>query len=103
MEILHELFMYNRLHNQLDEILHIRIAVHSGPCNFFVSPTDLERNETIITIKDLEQKNTDADSLSISRTVFVMLDPLIARQFTTTMRNNKTECYNYKIRWDAKE
>jgi len=99
MEILNELFLYNRLYNQLDEALNIRIAVHSGPCNFFVNPTDLDRNETIITIKDLEQNNTDTDSLSISRTVFVMLDPLIARQFETIKRNEKTECYNYRIRW----
>lgn len=99
MEILHELFLYNRLNNRLDEALNIRLAVHSGPCNFFVNPTDLSRNETIITIKELEENNTDAGSMSISRTVFVMLDPLIARQFVTIRRNEKTECYNYRIRW----
>lgn len=99
MEILHELFLYNKLYNRLDEALNIRLAVHSGPCNFFVNPNDLDRNETVITIKDLEQNNTDASSMSISRTVFVMLDPLIARQFVTIRRNEKTECYNYKIRW----
>ena len=101
MEILHELFLYNRLHSQLDEALNIRIAVHSGPCHFFVNPNELERNETIITIKDLEKNNTESDSLSISRTVFVMLDPLIARQFSTIKRNKKTECYNYRICWSV--
>lgn len=99
MEILHELFLYNRLRNQLDESLNVRIAVHSGPCHFFVNPADLDRNETVITIKDLEQSKTDPDSLSISRTVFVMLDPLIAKQFETIKRNENTECYNYRIRW----
>jgi len=103
MEILHELLIYNRLHSSLDEALNIRIAVHSGPCNFFVNPSELDRNETIITIKDLEQNNTETDSLSISRTVFVMLDPLIAKQFTTIKRNEKTECYNYRIRWEGSD
>lgn len=101
MEILHEVFLYNRLKSQLDETLNVRIAVHSGPCHFFVTPNELDRNETVITIKDLEQNNTDTDSLSISRTVFVMLDPLIARQFETIKRNKKTECYNYRMKWEA--
>ena len=101
MEILHELFLYNRLHSQLDEIFNIRIAVHSGPCNFFSNPDDIDRSETIMTIIDLEENNTDADSLSITRTVFVMLDPLIARQFTTIKRNKKTEYYNYHICWST--
>lgn len=100
MEILHELFLYNRLRSPLDEVLNIRIAVHSGPCEFFINPADLDRNETIITIKDLEKNNTDTDSLSISRTVFVMLDPLVAGQFETIQRNKKTECYNYRLRWE---
>lgn len=100
MEILHELFLYNKLNSPLDETLNIRIAVHSGPCEFFINPSDLDRNETIITIKDLEKNNTGTDSLSISRTVFVMLDPLIAGQFETIRRNEKTECYNYRIRWE---
>jgi hypothetical protein len=100
MEILHELFLYNRLSSQLEEPLNVRIAVHSGPCCFFTIPNDLERNETIITIKDLEQNNTRSDSLSISRTVFVMLDPLIAQQFVPIKRNEKTECYNYRIIWE---
>jgi hypothetical protein len=100
MEILHELFLYNKLNSKLEEILNIRLAVHSGPCYFFVNPSELDRNETIITIKDLEQNNTEANSLSISRTVFVMLDPLIAKQFTPIKRNEKTERYNYHIRWE---
>ncbi|MBN2655858.1 MAG: hypothetical protein JXR86_02255 [Spirochaetales bacterium] len=100
MEILHQLFMYNRLSSRLDEILNIRIAVHSGPCHFCANPSDLDRSETIMTIKDLEKNNTDANSLSISRTVHVMLDPLIVRQFDTIKRNQKTECYNYRIRWE---
>jgi hypothetical protein len=100
MEILHELFLYNRLKSPLDEALSIRLAVHSGPCSFSSNPSDLERNETIITIKDLEKNNTAANSLSISRTVFVMLDPLIVKQFDTIQRNLKTECYSYRIRWE---
>lgn len=100
MEILHELFLYNRLNNRLDESLNVRIAVHSGPCEFFVNPNDLNRNETIITIQDLE-KNSDSDSLSISRTVFVMLDPLIACQFSAIKKKERREFYNYHIRWEA--
>lgn len=102
MEILNEVFLYNRLRSRLEKPLVIRIAVHSGPCRFFSNPTELDRNETIITIKDLEKNNTDSDSLSISRTVYVMLDPLVTQQFETIKRNEKTDCFNYRIRWEEK-
>lgn len=72
MEILHELFLYNKLHNPLNSPIKVRIGITAGPVRFSNSTTECLKGETVKKAVELEAK-TVANSLAVSRNLFITL------------------------------
>ena len=82
MEILHELFFYNKTRCPLTSPLRVRIGVHSGPCEYTEENAALNKTETMQRVMDIEKKYTKPNYCTISVVVREMLDHLVSSQFT---------------------
>jgi len=80
MEIVNELFIYNKTSCVLNEPLTVRIGIHGGSCEYSSNEEQLDKLETIKETHDLEE-SADADSVFISIVVKVMLDEYISVHF----------------------
>lgn len=98
-EIVHELYIYNLIRNRLDEPLRMRIAVHSGPCQFRHAFTDI-KSDTLNQIYEIESSHTKPDSVTFSSTVYRMLDNSIARELRQ-IKGKENTFYTYKLRWEG--
>ena len=94
MEILHELFFYNRLRNPLDSPIDLRLGAHIG--QIWYSNNEMERlkNETIkeaMLYEGVAAKN----SLSVSYNLYITMDQQTLNLFSTekTDRNRKYRLY----------
>ena len=96
MEIQHELFIYNRIRCRLNSPLKVRIGVHSGHCEYTDNTEDLEKMETV---KESEavQRSAKAGAVSITIVVKMMLDELVAAQFTP-IQNAKNANHSYVLK-----
>jgi hypothetical protein len=82
MEILHELFFYNRLGNPLESPIAVRTAVHIGDVRYSHSTMERLKNETIKQTVTLESKAAFADSMAVSSNLFMSMDQGITDVFT---------------------
>ncbi len=80
MEIINELYIYNRTACTLNKPLSVRIGIHSGSCEYSSNEERLEKSETIKETHDIG-KAADPDSVNISIVVKVMLDEYISTHF----------------------
>ena len=94
MEILHELFFYNRLRNPLDSPIDLRLGAHIG--QIWYSNNEMERlkNETIkeaMLYEGVAAKN----SLSVSYNLYITMDQQTLNLFSAekTDRNRKYRLY----------
>jgi hypothetical protein len=74
MEILHELFFYNRTGNPLGSPIKVRIAVHIGDVLYSGDAVERLKNETIKQAVILESKAAAADSMAVSYNLFISMD-----------------------------
>lgn len=79
-EIIHEMYLYNRLRCALDEPLSIRIGVHGGPCEYSNTLENLDRIQTIVETYELERKSP-SNGVTISAVIKVMLEEIISQKF----------------------
>jgi hypothetical protein len=100
MDIVHSLFIYNRLENQLDDDLAVRIAVHSGLFEYTENNEDLFQSDTIKHIVELEEKYTQLNTISISPVVKVMLDEIVSRQFHPKTVQGERKYFSYELGWE---
>ena len=98
-EIIHELFMYNHLSCTLEEPLRVRIAVHSGHCQFRNNFEEFN-NDTLKQIIEMESKHTTPDTVTFSSNVYTMLDPYIAEQLVSLETSQEGMLYFYSLRWE---
>jgi len=99
MEIIHEIYIYNMAKSKLKEPIRVRLAVHSGQCEFRNNYEDI-KSETITKIIEIESKFTKPDSLTVSSNVYRMLDHMIASQLKPLKVYNNTLCYKYELKWE---
>jgi class 3 adenylate cyclase len=80
MEILHELFLYNHLWSRLDELVEVRLSVHSGQVEY---RHQLEAMESPVLNKAqyIESQVAAPDELAISEMVYDAVDPLVGTWF----------------------
>jgi hypothetical protein len=100
-EIIHELFFYNRLNCKLNEQLRLRLAVHSGECEYTDRDDDLIKSEPIRQLIDIEKGHTKPDSVTISPVVRNMLDSLLATAFKPIEEASHYTYYTYAVVWEA--
>jgi class 3 adenylate cyclase len=81
MEILHELYFYNRLKNPLNKPVRLRLAAHIGMVHYYNDPVERLKSDTIKQAAALES-SVPPDSLGISRNFFISMDQAILNLFT---------------------
>jgi hypothetical protein len=81
MALLHELFMYDRVQNNLGEPLRVRAAVHTGPVRWHPDVGEIARQETVLEIMEAEARWTPPSCLSVTPAVAPTLDRVILDRF----------------------
>lgn len=96
MEILNELFFYNRTDNPLGEPIRVRIAAHTGPIRYSANSVELLKNETLREVIAIESDSTPANALSASLNIFLPIDRAIQECFGPELRvaGNKVRQYS---------
>jgi hypothetical protein len=96
-EILHELFLYNKCRCALSSPVHMRFAVHSGKVTYGANTESLKKNDTIKEVLEIESKHTDADSITVSSKVHTSLDKRIADLFAPSKHKYMHTLYSYAL------
>jgi hypothetical protein len=99
MEIIHELFIFNRTASRLNKELAVRIAVHSGPCMYSNNIENLKKNETIKKVIEIETKFAKPNTITLSNTTFQHFDEIILKQLQLVNAGQNVHYYNYELRW----
>ncbi len=81
-EILNELFFYNKFEAPLAEPLRVRIATHVGVLKYHSDLTELVKNQIVTEVINLEEKVTANDSLTVSHNLFMYTDNPLQNLFT---------------------
>jgi hypothetical protein len=97
MEILHEVFLYNRLANPLSSPLRIRIAAHAGQVRYSSSPEALRKNEAVREIAEIEGRGTPTDGLGASVNLFMSLDRILQDRFRSETVLDGLKVRQYQI------
>ena len=97
-EIIHELFFYNRLHNTLESPLNIRIGAHIGPVRYSGSEMERLKNETVkqtVSYEALAKNN----SLCVSYNLFITMDQIVLKLFSPvkTSRSSVYRLYGLEV------
>jgi class 3 adenylate cyclase len=82
MEILHEMFFFNKLKNPLKSPIKVRIAVHIGPILYSSNVMERLKNDTIKEAVTLESRAASPDSMAASYNLFMSMDPHTMDLFT---------------------
>jgi hypothetical protein len=77
MEILHELFFYNKLENPLNKDINVRIAVHLGPIRYSNNSMERLKNETIKEAVRHESESIPSNTVGVSWNVYLSVDKSI--------------------------
>jgi len=100
MEIIHEIFIYNRLFRKLDEPIRVRLAIHNGPCEYSENEEDIKKGETVRKIIEIESGYTKPNSITVSNTVHVTLDTVLADQFKPVEKSGGAKYFYYELQWE---
>ena len=97
MEIINELFIYNRTSRVLDEPLVVRVGVHGGSCEYSANMEHLHNLDTIAETYNMESV-AKPNSVTISIVVKVMLDEFISQHFRAVgTKKNGPFCYQLEM------
>lgn len=96
-EILNEMFVYNKVDNPLNSGINLRLSVHSGPVVYSNSEAECLKSDTVRKAIKLESQAAVPNSLVISESLAVAQDqPLL--DFFSAVKNVSTEKYrSYKV------
>jgi len=98
-DIISELFLYNLFRCNLKESLKIRLAVHTGPCQFAYNIQTIQ-SDTLRKIEELETKYTIPDSLTISPGVYSDMGSKLEYFFTAIPIAGGNYIYRYTLKWE---
>jgi hypothetical protein len=99
MEMLLELFMYNLFQCPFSKPLQIRLAVHTGPCPFFVNFERI-RSDTLRRLEVIESEFAENDSLIITPGVYSDMGTKLDSFFKSLRVSRHNLLYQYKLRWE---
>ncbi len=97
MEILNELFFFNRSGNPLDSPLRVRIAAHSGLVRYSDSLMELLKNDAVKDAIQIEASATPADTFSASSNLFLSIDRTIQDRFGPDRRSPIGDIRHYTV------
>lgn len=99
MEMLLELFMYNLFRCSFAGDLHVRLAVHTGPCQFFGNFKEI-RSDTLRRLEALEGQFAAPDSLIISPGVYSDMGTKLESFFRPVGTTKRNVLYQYSLGWE---
>jgi hypothetical protein len=99
MEILHELTLYNIFERVLKKPLEIRLAVHTGPCQFHQNIKEIQ-SPTLRHIDLIESNYTEPNSLTISPPVYSDMGAKLEKFFEPVRVSNQQFLYRHRIDWE---
>jgi hypothetical protein len=97
-EILNELYFYNRTGNPLSSPIKVRLAAHCGPLRYSADPVSIKKAEVIREISDFESKHTETDCLTVSPNLFLGVDQVIQGRFGPEKTCDGFKLRSYSIR-----
>jgi len=96
MEIIHELYLYNLVSCRLNKPLRIRMAINNGPCLYMRNYGDI-KSDTLKKLFEIETKYTPPNHVTLSDSVYHMMNETIAAQLTPSKYGANTSCYTYQL------
>ena len=98
MEIIHEIFFYNKLRNPLNSPINIRLGAHVGQTRYWDNEVERLKNETAKEAMVLEAL-ASANALGVSYNLFLTLDQQILGLFSAekTGRGRKFRLYKMGV------
>ncbi len=103
MEVLHRLFIYNRLSNALGEPLQVRFAIHNGTCQWADTEEELLKNELVRRVKEIEARYTAPLSLTVSPTVYDAYERHFCSWFSPVKGEKSGALRAYSVRLEGLE
>jgi len=100
MEILNDMFLYNRTICSLKEHLNFRISIHSGNLEYTENRNKLIQEEPLKVLQEMEKKYSAKNTICISLPVKMMLDGFIADQFSEFKKPANSKYFHYKLQWE---
>jgi len=97
MEMLLEMFMYNLFRCTFSGDLHVRLAVHTGPCAFLGNFKEI-RSDTLRRLETLESRCAAPDSLIVSPGVYSDMGTKLETFFRPVSEHNSL--YQYTLGWE---
>jgi class 3 adenylate cyclase len=99
-DILLDLFFYNVFKCRLNEPLQIRMAIHTGPCQFYHDMGNI-KNETVQKLEILVSEHTPPDTLTISPSVYQDLGRKLEKYFKPIPKSKVYNLYQFTLRWES--
>ena len=97
MEILNEMFLYNKADNPLKTDIKLRLSVHGGNMTYSANETDCLKADTVRKAITLESKAASPDSLVISESLAVTQDQSLLNIFSATSTISADKYRIYKV------
>ncbi len=97
MEIIHELLLYNAMWNPLDAPVRLRFAVSTGHVAYSDDFSELESAPAIKKVQEIEANHTVGNTLTVSSTVFLALDPLLQSCFQIAEGSGESAYRSYRV------
>ena len=98
-EILYDLFIYNLFECKLKEGLAVRMAIHTGPCQFF-KEAKVMQNETLKKLEILESRYSKPNTLTLSPGVYTDMGQKLERAFEQVPIDGGNSVYRYTLQWE---
>jgi hypothetical protein len=99
-EFSRELFLFNLLNNELKNSIQVRMAIHTGPCQFFQNAKDI-KSDTLLRLEKLESQFSEPDTLYISPGVYSDLGGKLEQFFKPMETTKGNFIYRYSLEWEA--
>ena len=96
MEIIHELFFYNRLRNPLDRPINIRLGAHIGQVIYSNNEMERLKNDTVKQAMILETMAIN-NSLSVSYNLYITMEQHILNLFSNEKNSHGRKYRLYKM------
>jgi class 3 adenylate cyclase len=97
MEILNEIFFFNRLSNPLSAPISLRMAAHAGPSRFWSSPSALMKEETVREVNAIESSMAKADTLCASTSAYLAVERIVQDMFGPERSGGSFRLRSYAI------
>jgi class 3 adenylate cyclase len=97
MEILNNMFLYNKMHNPLNSEIKVRLAAHSGSGVYSDSETDCLKTDLVKKAVTLESKAAVPNSLVISGSLAVTQDQALLNIFSSEKTTSGEKYRVYQV------